>query len=318
MTVSRIPTLRAAIALTAALGCCWAHASDPWPDPLAIARDTPAFRAPEEPPPDAASEESLAPEPDGPLALQDALALALMRNPELAAFSWETRASEARALQAGKPPNPELDVRLYSLGIPRNNVQSGDKRWRVVLSQDLELGNKARRRFDLAQTERDLAGWDYEAKRIEVATVVAGHFVAVLGAQRRVESWSRSLGFFEEMRERVLALVEMGSMRSLEIHQITRQVGLARIEFQRAESELSIARFRLAATWGSQSPGFAEAVGDLDQVTPVPDIATVIDLAQQSPAVARWKTEYARGEAALALAKAGRVPDITAGAGVRW
>jgi hypothetical protein len=62
-------------------------------------------------------------ESDGPLALEDALALALMHNPELEVFSWEARASEARTLQAKKIPNPELDVRLYRLGIPRRYSQ---------------------------------------------------------------------------------------------------------------------------------------------------------------------------------------------------
>jgi len=318
MTASRILTFPAAIGLAAALGCCWAYASDPSPSPQEIARDTPTFRAPAEPPGKEASEEPLAPEPVGPLALQDALALALMRNPELVVFSWETRASEARALQAKKVPNPELDVRVYRLGIPRGSIEAEDKRSRVVLSQVLELGGKRKRRFDLARTERSLAEWDYEAKRIEVAAVVAARFVEVLGAQRRVESLRQFVEFFEEMQEKVSRFVASGSMRSVETHQTQRQVGLARIDLQRAEAELSAARLRMAATWGSQSPRFTEAVGDLEQATTIPDIDTVIELAQEGPAIARWDAEFARGEAALAVAKSGRVPDVRAGAGVRW
>ena len=64
----------------------------------------------------------------GPLALEDALALALMRSPELEAFSREVRASEARELQARKIPNPELDVRLYRLGIPRRFSEPDEER----------------------------------------------------------------------------------------------------------------------------------------------------------------------------------------------
>ena len=52
-------------------------------------------------------------EKEGPLVIGDALALALVRSPELEAFSYEVRASEARELQAKRIPNPELDVRLY-------------------------------------------------------------------------------------------------------------------------------------------------------------------------------------------------------------
>jgi cobalt-zinc-cadmium efflux system outer membrane protein len=319
MTASQVPAHRAVLGLAAALGCCWMLAADPPSEPRPIAQDTPAFRAPADPPGKAAPAEPLAPEPAGPLALQDALALALMQNPELAAFSWETRAGEARALQAKKLPNPELDVRVYRLGIPRGNVvEKNDKRSRVVLSQEFELGGKRRRRVRLAQAEGSLAQWDYEEKRIEVAADVADRFVEVLGAQRRVDSWQRLVGFLEESRDRVVGLVERGSMRSLEIHQVTRQVGLARIELQSAASELSAARFRLAATWGSRSPRFTEAVGDLEQSIAIPELDTVMSLAQQSPAMARWDAELARGQAALALAKAERVPDVSAGAGFRW
>src|SRR5262245_55870264 len=49
-------------------------------------------------------------EPTGTISLRDALAAALLHNPELAAFSSEVRAREARALQAGLLPNPELDT----------------------------------------------------------------------------------------------------------------------------------------------------------------------------------------------------------------
>jgi len=145
-------------------------------------------------------------------------------------IAYETRASEARALQAGKPPNPELDMRLYRLGIPRQSAQPDEARWRVVFRQAFELGAKGRRRFELADTERELADWDYEAKRIEVASDVTVRFLAVLGAQLRRETWGETVEYFEQMRDRVAALVARGAMRKLETHQAKRQLGLAQVE----------------------------------------------------------------------------------------
>ncbi|MCP4643892.1 MAG: TolC family protein [bacterium] len=92
----RLSTFRTtAAALCLCLGMALAHASPPESAPKALA------------------------EPDGPLSLQQAMALALARNPNLAVFAWEHRAAEARILQAGLWPNPELaftveDVRLTS------------------------------------------------------------------------------------------------------------------------------------------------------------------------------------------------------------
>jgi cobalt-zinc-cadmium efflux system outer membrane protein len=318
VTAARAIALCLAIGLALTSGQTKERPPDPFPDPRSVAQDTPAFVAPEKPPRPDDAEQPTEPEPAAPLALQDALALALMRNSELEIFSWDVRSSEARTLQAGKLPNPQLDFRVYRLGIPRASADPDDSRSRVILSQVLQIGGKRRREVLVGQAESQLAGWDYEAKRIEVATTVAGHFVAVLGAQRRVESNRRFVESLERIQEDVTKLVETGAMRALETHQVARQVGLARIDLQRAESQLAVTRFRLAATWSNQSPRFTEAVGDLEQVVTVPDIDVVIELAQSSPAIARWDTEFERGQAAVALAKSRRVPDITVGAGMRW
>lgn len=254
----------------------------------------------------------------GPLALEDALALALMHNPELQAFSWEARASEARTLQAKKIPNPELDVRLYRLGIPRRYAQLDEERTRIVVRQELEWGGQRGRRKKLARAEESLAGLDYELKRLEIVTLVTNRFAAVAGAQRRVDSIRRSVEFFENMEAAILKLVETGDMRSIEGHQSRRQVALRRIDLEDAEAQLAAARFRLAATWNSRDPLFTEADADLEQMKEMPVLDELLEMAKQSPLFARWDTEVLRSEAALALAKSERMPSLTAGAGVRW
>jgi cobalt-zinc-cadmium efflux system outer membrane protein len=319
MTASRILLFVATGGLAAAPACAGAWASGEQPAPRPVAADLPTFQAPADPsavPPE--DEPPALVEEAAPLVLEDALALALMHNPELQAFSWESRAGEARALQARKIPNPELDLRYYSLGIPRGADDIDAARRRIFLRQDFELGGKRGRRSDLAGAERDLAGWDYEAKRLEVAAVVATRFAELLGAQHRVDAASRSVEFFEAMHERISTLVETGALRSLELHQSARQLALARVDLQTYESELGAARFRLAATWGSRSPLFTAAVGDLAAIGPLPGVEVVLQRAQEGPAVARWDSVLERAEAALALAQAERVPDLRAGAGIRW
>jgi len=86
---------------------------------------------------------------------------------------------------------------------------------------------------------------------------------------------------------------------------------------KRAEADLAVARFVLAATWGSSYPKFTEAVGDLDRLEPLPPIEPILERAANNPAMARRETEVARAQAAIALAKAGRVPDVDLGIGVR-
>ena len=59
-------------------------------------------------------------EPNGVLILRQALALALIHNPELRAFSWDVRISEARQLQANLRPNPQLKVEVEEVDFDKN------------------------------------------------------------------------------------------------------------------------------------------------------------------------------------------------------
>ena len=80
--------------------------------------------------------------PTGVIDLRDALAAALLGNPDLAAFSWEVRAREARTLQAGRFPNPELATEFEDFGGSgdRSGWQSAQST--LSLSQLIELGGK--------------------------------------------------------------------------------------------------------------------------------------------------------------------------------
>ena len=92
-------------------GCALPQITPERPEPRPLGRDISAFEALVSP-----SAHDLAlrelKEPTGTITLRDALSLALMKNPELAAFSWEVRALDARALQAGLAPNPELGLEI--------------------------------------------------------------------------------------------------------------------------------------------------------------------------------------------------------------
>lgn len=65
------------------------------------------------------------------------LAMALIRNPELEAFSYAVRAAEARVLQAGVRPNTELQVELDEYDRDGAGLNSAETA--VVLAQALSL-----------------------------------------------------------------------------------------------------------------------------------------------------------------------------------
>ncbi|MCC6698275.1 MAG: TolC family protein [Candidatus Hydrogenedentes bacterium] len=67
----------------------------------------------------------VSPEPAGVLTLESAIDAALTRNPKLNAFSWELRATDARILQAGLRPNPELSLEIEDIRLKSGPAAEG-------------------------------------------------------------------------------------------------------------------------------------------------------------------------------------------------
>ena len=100
------------------------------------------------------------------ITLARALALTLERSPQLAAFSWDIRAAEARILQAKLVPNPEIS--WDGEDFTRAGVQSATESMQntLVLSQLIELENRGSRVRE-ARLDRRAAEWDYQVKRFD-------------------------------------------------------------------------------------------------------------------------------------------------------
>jgi cobalt-zinc-cadmium efflux system outer membrane protein len=254
-------------------------------------------------------------EPTGILLLPQALALALTKNPDLAAFSWQIRAQEAAALQASFFPNPTFSANASNFG---NRVIKGFDGDAVTLelSQLIELGGKRAARMEAAALTKELADWDYEAKRADVLTQVSQAFIEVLTAQQRLTLTKQIQELANQMKVTTSARVQAGKVSPVE--ETKAKVVLASVQFEllHAEKELDAARKRLAATWGNTEPRFEAVTGDLDTVKPLPSLESLRRRLDKNPDLARWTTEITQREALISVEKSKAVPDVTATVGV--
>lgn len=258
--------------------------------------------------------------PTGPLTLRDALALALMQSPELAAYAWEVRAQESRILQAGRLPNPVISAALEDLGGSAPGAASDgviQPQATIQMSQLVELGGKRRARQHLAQLNRDIAEWDYETARIDVLTRVTRAFIDVLASQQAVALSGQTMQLVGQTEETVRARVTAGVVSPIEQTKAEVALASARIEAERARRSLEADRRRLAALWGGADAAFESAAGDLTIMTPVPSFETLQARLAESPELARWAVEISQRRAAFALERSRRVPDVTLNAGYR-
>lgn len=256
-------------------------------------------------------------EPTGALSLGDALALTIEHSPHLQAYEWEVRARDARALQAGLWPNPELRTDVENLGGSGDREAFEDTETTVRLAQLFELGGKRGKRRRVAELESGLATWDYQAQRLHVLEETSKAFVKTLAAQERV----RLAADQERLAERVIAAVgaSVDAGATSPVESTRAQVALGRVQLarRRAEQDLVAARTALAATWGGRTPTFAIVRGDLGRIASPPPADELARRLAAAPDLARWTTELEQRRASLDVAQAERIPDVTVGAGGR-
>ncbi|MEQ9618900.1 MAG: TolC family protein [Deltaproteobacteria bacterium] len=256
-------------------------------------------------------------EPGGPVTLRQALALALMKNPELQAFSLEIRAREAQALQAGLPPNPEIGFGLEDFGGTGSVEGFKGTETTVLLSQLIPLGGKLSKRRKVAALNTDLAEWDYKTVRLDVLTQTSLAFLNLLAAQKRLALDLELVGLAEKVHTTVSEQAGAGQISPIQAKRSQVALSQARIRLERTKRELEAAKKILASTWGSKDINFNEAVGKLDSISPVPEYEKLTDLLSQNPDIARWATEMEQREAKLGLEKANAIPDPFVSGGYR-
>jgi cobalt-zinc-cadmium efflux system outer membrane protein len=304
-------------AMVFVLGCGDSGNDEVWPVPRPLGQEIQTYRPPVKPSKSVPVTEEIV-EPNGVITLREALALSLMHNPELKSFSWQVRASEARTLQASLLPNPEIEVEVEEVGGTGARSGFDGSETTIQLGQLIELGGKVEKRERVASLENELAGWGYEAKRLDVLTKVTHAFIGVLASRQRLMLADELVQLSEEILYAVNLRVEAGKDSPVEKTKAQLVLSNARVEQKKAKQRLNTARKRLTALWGNNWPVFQEAVGQLDLISPFPSETKLSSFLAQNPELARWAVEMERQRAILELEKANSIVDPRLSGGVQY
>ncbi len=250
------------------------------------------------------------------LSLRQALVLALMKNPELEAFSHDVRAAEARTLQADLPPNPEMEFELESFGRDGEGYDSSEPS--VMLGQVIEMGRKRLWRVRVAEAKSELAGWNYESKRLDVFTQTAHRFTEVIAAQQRLELTQSSMKLAEQTKRTADERVKAGKEPPVHKLKAMAEMEMARLDKSEAENTLMLARHELATMWGADQPIFVKADGDFASILEtLPSKDVLHEQLSSNPELASRKVAVKLKQATLNSEKAARIPNLTVAAGVQ-
>ena len=265
---SKLGTLIGIVLLIYLTGCGAPAVDVAWQEARPLGRDLTTSKPSVQP--SEAEEPTSLQEPTGGINLREALALALMHNPDLKAFSWDVRAGEAKILQAGLRPNPELEAEIEEFGGSGDLSGFGAIETVVQLGYTIELGGKRGKRRRVAALETELAGWDYETARLDILIQATQAFIDVLAAQESVALNEDLVRLAEQVFSTVKAQVEAGKVSPVEGTRTQVELANGRIALEGSKRGLETARFALAAIWGSTSPAFERVEGQFEMTKPIP------------------------------------------------
>jgi cobalt-zinc-cadmium efflux system outer membrane protein len=256
-------------------------------------------------------------EPAGTVTLAQALALAEANQPAVRAAGLNVQAVEHRVVQAGLRPNPDLTFEAANFG-GRGEVRRFDAaEYTAQIEQPIELGGKRGKRMRLAESERQLSSFDSERVRLDARAETARRFAALLGAQERLALAREAVAMADEFVKAVLARVQAGRISPMEESKARILLAQQKTAADVAQQQLQAARVRLAVMWGTATPEFDRAVGDLPSIPAAPELASLVAHLPANPDLARWTAELDQRKATLAVETAAGTPDVAVAVGIR-
>jgi len=250
------------------------------------------------------------------LSLPEVIEYALHYNGDLQSFREEKGIVDAGKVKAGLLPNPTLDLEARSGALTGSSSESTLS---VGISQEVLLAGKQSKRLAVAERERDLYRYQLAERERLVREEVKSLFYDVVLAEQRLALADRSIALNRKLLEISKVRLAAGDIPELEMNLV--KVELARSEASRVDGAkvLNQSQERLATVIGLPVGTQYRVSGTLHSTTT--PLRALSELKQQAlaqrPDMKALEAERGGAEAAVRLARAEGVPNLTAGV-VLW
>ena len=237
------------------------------------------------------------------LTLTQAIERALAANPSVAAARLQRAVDAAGVEVARERPNPEIGFEATN-EIPRKAV---------VATVPIELGGKRQARINVATAT--VAAGEAELARIiaEIRSDVRQVYFEVVAADRRVTFSDEILALTTRARDAAQARVQAGDVPQSDLTQPSLALALAIIDAAAARGDAASTRAELNALLG-QPVGTPLTLADDLSTGAILPVADAIGQASRSNAELTAIDRRLEAQVAkVALAKANRTPDVSAG-----
>lgn len=248
------------------------------------------------------------------VSLDEATALALQANPDIAIALSGREVGSGQALQAATRPNPTLSAQVEDLR-SRNRIST------LLISQPLETAGKRDKRIAAADANLAIADADIRIAQAEISAKVYAAFYKVLAAQQAQALATELLQIATTSKETTAKRVLAGKVSPVEETKAKVAEAGLKIELATANQQLSSAKKRLTSLWSkgldpAETIAFT-VVGELDKFNKLPALSDLAAQLPNSPRLKKASLAITQKQALSEIEKSKQTPDITLSLGAR-
>lgn len=250
-----------------------------------------------------------------PLTLPEAVSLALAQHPEMAVFTYQLNALNARVQQASVLPRPTIDFTLEDAMGTGVHSNFGAAQSTLSIGWVLEQ-NTIQSRVNAAKSALTQVDFDSEIKALDIAAYTATLFIEALVLEQRLQLAKLAEQQADEALSAITRRVDAGKSLSIEKLQSEAEVILRALEVEDFEHELEASRFALAAQWGGETSHYA-LQGNLLNVPVIQNLSTQLAKLNRHPALLAFANQQRIAQSQIELARIEARPKWQVSAGIR-
>lgn len=253
----------------------------------------------------------------GSLTLDQAMQRVMLHSPILKTFDYGQQIADTKITQASQSLPYTVKLELADLAGSGAYQDTESLQSTLSFMRVLERGDKRELRTELFQHEASMLRTEQDAQRLDLLAEATRRFLHVVIDQERLVFVKDKRALVKRTANTVEQRIKAGKSPVVERRRLAIAIARAEIEVEHAEHELATSRLKLAAMWGSSSPGFSTAQAALFEL---PDIASYTQLEQllaNNPDLVRFATAKRLAETRVQLARSKGRGDIEITAGLR-
>ena len=225
-------------------------------------------------------------------------------HPQLEQVRRDIQAAQGRAVQAGLYPNPVMATASPQLA-------GNQSQYNVFTSQDIVTANKLTLAQQAALREVEQTRFRWQGTRLQIVAGVRRDFFTTLVTQRRVLLQTDLMGIVLRSRDTAKLLLEGGEGTKADILLLDIDYDRARMAVQNLETELQVARRRLAYSVGNPQLPIDFVEGDLAIAIPEANLESLRNyVAQTHPEMNVARLEVPRSQLLLRCVQVEPIPNI--------